>query len=284
MDSLVGSDWLERELGAPDLRVLDCTVTTEMLPSGDVNHRNGREEWERQHIPGSVHVDVLERISDNTGVPLMLPPPHQFSEAMSELGIGEGTRVVVYDRFVNIWAARVWWMLRAFGFDDAAILDGGWQAWVADGRPVSTGPEADIAPARFLVSVRPGIFVGKDDVLAALDRPETRIVDALERERYRGERADFGRAGHIPGARNVPFTELVDPGTHRYLPDDRLRAAFSDVLSGDPEQVINYCGGAIAAASDAFVLNLLGVENVAIYDGSMMEWAADPALPLVVAD
>jgi thiosulfate/3-mercaptopyruvate sulfurtransferase len=125
------------------------------------------------------------------------------------------------------------------------------------------------------------VFVTKDDVLAATRRDDVVIVDALQPEAYRGERQDYGRPGHIPGACNVPFTSTVDPGTHRYLPREGLEAAFEQVLARGPSEVITYCGGAVAASSDAFVLNLLGVENVAVYDGSMLEWAADPSLPLV---
>jgi thiosulfate/3-mercaptopyruvate sulfurtransferase len=200
---------------------------------------------------------------------------------MSKLGVGEGTRVIVYDRFMNSWATRVWWMLHAFGFDEAAVLDGGWRAWVADGRPISTDPEPDWAPPGFVTRLRPGVFVGSDEVLAAIDRDEVRLVNAMPAEMNRGERQDFARRGLIPGSSNVPFGELVDPDTHRYLPKDELAAAFSGVLGADPEQVITYCGAGIAASNDAFVLSLLGVQDVAIYDGSMSEWAADPSLPLV---
>jgi thiosulfate/3-mercaptopyruvate sulfurtransferase len=284
MNRLVSTEWLEKELGAPDLRLLDCTVASKVRPDGGVDYRSGREGWERKHIPGSTHVD-LHRLSDRSSpFPFMLPPPGQFSEAMSELGVGEGTRVVVYDRFMNIWAARVWWMLHAFGFDEAAVLDGGWRAWAADGRPVSTDPEPAWAPGSFVARVRPGVFVGKDEVLASMDRREVSLVNALSREVHRGEPQDDLRPGHIPGSGNVPFAELVDPDTHRYLPEDELSAAFSGVLSADPERLITYCGRGIAASSDAFVLGLLGVEDVAIYDGSRSEWAADPALPLVTGD
>jgi thiosulfate/3-mercaptopyruvate sulfurtransferase len=285
MDRLVSTEWLEKELGVPDLRVLDCTVASEVLPNGGISYRSGREGWERKHVPWSAHVDLFARLSDSSSpFPVMLPPPSQFSEAMSELGVGEGTRVVLYDRFMNMWAARVWWMLHAFGFDEAAVLDGGWRAWVADGRPISTDPEPEWAPPSFVARVRPGVFVGKDEVLAVMDRREVCLVDALPQEVYRGERQDYARPGHIPGSSNVPFAELVDPDTHRYLPEDQLSAAFSDLLSANPERVITYCGAGVAASSDAFVLSLLGVEDVAIYDGSRFEWAADPALPLVTGD
>jgi thiosulfate/3-mercaptopyruvate sulfurtransferase len=281
MDRLVSGAWLAKELGAPNLRLLDCTVASEALPDGGLAYRTGRPAWERKHIPQSAHVDLLEQISDTSSpLPFMLPPAHQFADVMSELGVGDSIRVVLYDSAMNVWAARVWWMLRAFGFDDAAVLDGGWRAWVADGRPISTDPEPSWPPVRFNARPRPGLFVGKDDVLAAIDRQEVCIVDALWREMYRGERQAYARPGHIPGARNVPFMELVDPDTHRYLPKDQLRAAFSGVFSADPERVITYCGGAIAASSDAFVLSLLGMDDVAVYDGSMSEWAADPSLPL----
>jgi len=282
MDRLVSGAWLEKELEAPDLRVLHCTVASEVRPDGGVQYGSGRPLWERKHIPGSAHVDLTEEISDRSSpFPFMLPPPSQFSAVMSSLGVGDGTRVVLYDSLMNIWAARVWWMLRAFGFDDAAVLDGGWRAWMADGRPVSTGPELNQAPATFVARARPGFFVDKGEVLAAVDRPEVCIVHALSRAVHSGERQDYARPGHIPGDHNVPFAELVDPDTHRYLAEDHLSAAFSAVLSADPERVITYCGGGIAASSDAFVLSLLGVEPVAVYDGSLSEWAADPSLPLV---
>jgi len=285
VDRLVPGAWLEKQLAAPELRILDCTVSRAVLPQGAHGYRSGRAAWAEGHIPGSGHVDLLEELSDlSSGLPFMLPPAEQFSEVMSHHGIGDGSRVVLYDSFMNIWATRVWWMLRAFGFDEAAVLDGGWQAWSADGRPSSTDPEPNHTSVSFVARPRLGLFVGKEEVLAAIDQRQVCIVDALLPEVYRGHRQDYPRAGHIPGARNVPFMELVDPATHRFLPEDRLRATVSDVLAADPQRVITYCGGAIAASSDAFVLSLLGVENVAIYDGSMSEWAADPSLPLVCED
>ena len=282
MDQLVSGEWLEKELGAPDLRVLDCSVVMEMGPDGKLNYRPGGPDWEQSHIPGSAHVDLLTQISDvSSPYPCMLPPAEQFGAAMSELGVGDGTRVVLYDSAINTWAARVWWMLRAFGFDNAAVLDGGWRSWTQDGRPTTADPAPTYPPGTFVARPRPGLFVGKDDVLSALDQPDDCIVDALPQAMYCGERQDYARPGHIPGARNVSFLDLVDRATHRYLPKDQLRAAFSETLSANPGRVITYCGGAIAASSDAFVLHLLGVHNIAIYDGSLSEWAADPTLPLV---
>jgi len=282
MDQLVSGEWLEKELGAPDLRVLDCSVVMEVDPEGRRSYRPGGSNWEQSHIPGSAHVDLLTTLSDSSSpYPLMLPPPEQFSAVMRELGVGDGTRVVLYDAAINAWASRLWWMLRAFGFDAAAILDGGWRSWTNDGRPTSPDPAPTHPPGHFVARPRPGLFVGKDEVLAAIDRSEDCIVDALPQAMYRGDLEDYARPGHLPGARNVPFSSLVDLATHRYLPEDQLRAAFSDALSLDPARVITYCGAGIAASSDAFVLHLLGHDNVAVYDGSLSEWAADPTLPLV---
>ncbi len=282
MDPLVSGAWLEKELGAPDLRVLDCSVVMEVDTDGRRQYRPGGSDWERSHIPGSAHVDLFEQISDTSSpYPFMLPSAGQFGAAMAQLGVGDGTRVVLYDSAINAWASRVWWMLRAFGFDDAAVLDGGWRSWTADGRPISADPPPQHPPVTFTPRPRSGLFVGREQVLEALDRSEVCIVDALPDVMYRGERQDYARPGHIPSARNVPFGAVVDLNTHRYLPEDRLRAAFTEVLSAEPDRVITYCGGAIAASSDAFVLHLLGVENVSIYDGSLFEWAADPSLPLV---
>lgn len=151
-------------------------------------------------------------------------------------------------------------------------------------RPVAAGPETPPAPARFTAHPRPGLFVTKEEVLGGLDDDRTAIVNALEPSVFRGDRVDYGRAGHIPGSANVPFIDLVDRHTHRYLPPAELRNVFGDVLASEPDRIVTYCGAGVAASSAAFALGLLGVEGVAVYDGSMLEWAADPSLPLVTGD
>jgi thiosulfate/3-mercaptopyruvate sulfurtransferase len=286
MDRVVSTEWLANEIGAPDLRVLDCSVALRYLPQvsfpqPSVEIAPGRPTWEQGHIPGSQHVDLLSELSDHESpLPLMLPPPGAFAATMSGLGIGDGTRVVLHDTDMNMWAERVWWMLRAYGFDPAAGLDGGWQAWSTEGREVSTTAGCP-ARADFVPRPRPDVFADKAAVLAALDRPTTALVCALQPEAFTGERRDYPRNGHLPGARNVPYSALVDPHTHRYLPADQLRDVFGDFLVEHPKEVITYCGAGIAACSDALVLIELGVPKVKVYDGSMYEWSADPSLPLV---
>jgi thiosulfate/3-mercaptopyruvate sulfurtransferase len=203
-----------------------------------------------------------------------------MAASMARLGVGEGTRVVLYDRAVNMWAARVWWMLRAVGFDQAAVLNGGWKKWTLEGRPTSTAPCAH-PPARFVARPRPELFVGKGAVLAGLGERATCVINALSEEQHRGTGGvAYGRPGRIAGSGNVPARSLVDPATHAYLAPDVLRKQFADAGALEAGRVITYCGGGIAASSDAFVLTLLGHDQVSVYDASLSEWARDPSLPM----
>jgi thiosulfate/3-mercaptopyruvate sulfurtransferase len=203
-----------------------------------------------------------------------------MAAAMSRLGVGEGTRVVLYDRAVNMWAARVWWMLRSVGFDHAAVLNGGWKKWTVEKRATSTEPCA-YPSARFVPRPRPELFADKSAVLAGLGQSATCVINALSEEQHRGTGGvAYGRSGRITGSGNVPARELVGPATHAYLPPDVLRRRFAASGALDAGRVITYCGGGIAASSDAFVLTLLGHEHVAVYDASLSEWAADPSLPM----
>ncbi|MCL5744811.1 MAG: rhodanese-like domain-containing protein, partial [Acidobacteria bacterium] len=177
----------------------------------------------------------------------------------------------------------VWRMLRAFGFDNVAVLDGGWKKWTAEGRPVSTRPPT-CSPAKFVADPRPELIAAKNDVIAAMGDSETCILNALDPEEYAGRGpVRYGRPGHIPSSVNVWCLNLVDPQTNAFLPPEKLREQFAAVGALDKKKVIVYCGGAIAATADAFVLTLLGADHIAVYDGCMTEWAADPALPLETA-
>ena len=202
---------------------------------------------------------------------------------MSRYGIGDGARVVLYeasrDMWANIWVARLWWRLRAFGFDQAAVLNDGWHKWTMEGRPVSTAP-CSYPPARFTTRLRPALIADKREVLVAIGDSDTCLINALTVEDHAGATAYYGRPGHIPSSVNVPTVTLVGPVTHAYLPAGQLRAQFAAIDALSRGRVITYCGGAIAACSDAFVLTLLGITNVAGYDGSLLEWASDPTLPL----
>ena len=278
---LVETDWLAANLEDPALRVLECTTILHPRPDGGYKAESGRASWAAGHIPRSGFADLTDDLCDRAASLLyMMPPAEQMAAAMARLGVGEGTRVVLYDRAVNMWAARVWWMLRAVGFDHAAVLNGGWKKWTLEGRPISTEPCA-YPPARFVARARPELFVGKGAVLAGLGERATCVLNALSEEQHRGTGGvAYGRPGHIAGSGNVPARSLVDPATHAYLAPDVLRQRFAAAGALTAGRVITYCGGGIAASSDAFVLTLLGHDGVSVYDASLSEWATDPSLPM----
>jgi thiosulfate/3-mercaptopyruvate sulfurtransferase len=282
VNPLVETGWLAAHLGEPGLRVLECTVHLQPADvPGGFRVESGRGTWAQGHIPGAGFVDLQDELSDRASkLRFMMPPAAQFAEAMSRHGVGDGVRVVLYDRAVNMWAARVWWMLRAFGFDDAAVLDGGFRKWTREGRSLATDDGA--APRRaFTARPRPALMADRSGVLAALDEGKTCVLNALSSEQHRGVGGTaYGRPGRIRGSANVPARELVDPETHAYLPLDVLREKFAAAGVLDAGRVITYCGAGIAASSDAFVLTLLGRDDVAVYDASLSEWTADPTLPM----
>jgi thiosulfate/3-mercaptopyruvate sulfurtransferase len=279
MDSLVTTDWLRAELPADDLVVLDCTVFLGRSESGGFHSESGRAKWADGHIPGAgfadLTVDLVDATSPNS---YALPEPEVFAAAMGALGVGDSSRVVLYDDNRSMWAARVWWMLRWIGFDNAALLDGGMQAWRAEGGPLSTEVPTPVAQS-LGVAIRPSTVAHKADVLAAIDDGATCIIDALPHAMYSGEVNVYARPGHIPTASNTSAASLIDDQTGCFLPDEELRTKFT----ADPtKRAINYCGGGIAASANAFVMTRLGYTDVGVYTASLQEWANDPATPLVL--
>jgi thiosulfate/3-mercaptopyruvate sulfurtransferase len=279
MGSLVTAEWLAEHLGDPDLVVLDCTVTIEATEDGGMRAVSGRAAYRAGHIPGAGFADLMVDLADTAApIAFAVPPPERFAAAMGALGVGEGTRVVLYDSSNSVWAARVWWMLRWVGFDDAALLDGGLRAWTEGGRPLTSEP-ADL-PVRTLVpAVRPRLIADRDEVLASIGDDKVHLVDALPPQSFRGEIALYARPGHIPGAVNIPVLDLLDE-SGRFKPIEELAVLHPSDRS---ERTITYCGGGIAASGSAFVMTRLGFTDVAVYTASLQEWAADPANPMEVS-
>jgi thiosulfate/3-mercaptopyruvate sulfurtransferase len=282
--ALVETEWLEQHLLEPDLRVLDCTVFLRFDPeTGARGAETGRAEWEQSHIPGAAFADLLGDLSetDNPKFPMQMPTPEKFAASMSALGVGDDSAVVLYDAAGNMWAARVWWMLRAFGFENAGVLNGGWNKWVAENRPATDQTQA-MSPATFTPKPNPELIASKEEVLVSIQQGNTCLLNALSPEDFRGEGPPkYGRAGRIPGSVNVPaMGAIVDPETATYRSTDELRSHFEQANATDQEKVITYCGGGIAASSAAFALHLIGINNVAVYDGSMSEWGNDPEMPM----
>lgn len=278
MDSLVSAEWLNQHLDDPDLVVLDCSVLIEPTEQGGFRIVNGRTNYETGHIPTAGFADLMGELSDaDSPIRFAVPSAEQFASAMSALGVGDGSRVVLYDVSNSAWAARVWWMLRWVGFDRAALLDGGQKAWTSAGFPLSAEP-AEQAVQTLTINLRPDLIVDRDEVFAAIGNDDINIIDALSEAQYSGQISMYGRPGHIPGASNVPMSAALD-GNGRFRPQGELATLFG----GDrDERAINYCGGGIAASANAFVLTRLGFKDVAVYTASLQEWAADPANPLEV--
>ncbi len=282
--ALVQTDWVEAHRGDTNLRIFDCTTRLQPAePGTDIPYRivSGKADYDAEHIPGAGFLDIQGELSDNTTkLRFMLPSPDQFAAIMSRHGVGEGARVVLYSAGNIMWATRVWWMLRAFGFDNAAVLDGGWEKWEAEGRPVSTEPCAYPA-AKFIARPRAELFVGKERVRATLGDSRTVIVNALSPDLHRGKSPSrYGRPGRVPGSVNVPAATLLDSKTKAFVPLADARTKFDATGVEKSKNVICYCGGGISATVDLFMLYQLGYENLTLYDGSMGEWARDDSLPI----
>jgi thiosulfate/3-mercaptopyruvate sulfurtransferase len=265
---LVETDWLAQRLN--DVVVLDCT--THLIPDPKITYlvKPGREDFEKGHIPGAQFCDVSRDVSDTTQkFNFMRQTPDDFAAAMRRFGIGNSTRVVTYSTGNPWWATRVWWLLREFGHDNAAVLNG------AETDAGTQRPKGD-----FTVREVRNLMVGRDEVKAAIGDAGVCTLNALMPAQHSGSGGNsYGRPGHIAGSVNLPAAHLLDPATNAFLPADELRRLLGAVGALD-RPVIAYCGGGIAASADALILTMLGHENVKIYDASLSEWAKDESLPM----
>jgi len=277
---LVSTDWLAANLADPDLRIFDVTVHLRPPPPAPYRIESGRADYEAGHIPGAGFLDLGRDLSDQASpLPFTMPPADALARALGEAGVGPESRVVAYSTTTPMWATRLWWMLRACGFDKAAVLDGGLAKWKGEGRPVETG-ERRYPSAELTLTARPGAWADKATVLAAVGDGAVCTINALSPSTHSGKsETNYGRKGHIAGSRNVPYAALLKPDG-AWRDDAELRPLFEAVGALSRPRAICYCGGGISATMDALALVRLGHPHVAVYDGSMSEWSRDPAMPM----
>ena len=275
MEQLVSTEWLANELGASDLRLVDASM---FLPS---DNRNAAVEFEAAHIPGAVFMDLSEIVDSTNPLPMMLPGAEKFASRMQSLGLGDGSRIVIYDNSPWKSAPRAWWMLsQVFGAHGVAVLDGGLAKWKAEGRALESG-KPTIRHRHFTAWKNDKVVRDKAQMLANIDSKAEQVVDARGAARFTGEEADprpnVG-AGHSPGSRNLSYSSVYNAdGTWKR--GDELKAVFEGAGIDLAKPLVATCGSGLTASSIVFGAHLLGMENVALYDGSWSDWGSDPETP-----
>jgi thiosulfate/3-mercaptopyruvate sulfurtransferase len=273
---LTETDELARELDAPDIVIIDASW--HMPDEG----KDAHAEYVAEHIPGAIFFDIDEIADTKSSLPHMLPPPEKFSSRMRSMGIGDGSRIVIYDSAGLFSAARVWWTFRVMGVDDVSVLDGGLPKWKAEGRPIESGQPIGRTTRHFTARRNLDLVRDVSDIKALLKDKSAEIVDARAPERFAGKTPEPRpglRSGHIPGAHNLPYGKLLNPdGTLKSASD--LERLFAEAGVDLSKPVVASCGSGVTASVLALALAQIGHRRAAVYDGSWSEWGADQSLPI----
>ncbi len=273
---LTETDELARELDAPDLVIIDASW--HMPDEG----KDAHAEYLAEHIPGARFFDIDEIADSKSSLPHMLPPPEKFSSRMRSMGVGDGSRIVIYDSAGLFSAARVWWTFRVMGVDDVSVLNGGLPKWKQEGRPIESGPPPPRTTRHFTARRNLDLVRDASDIKTLLKDKSAEIVDARVPERFAGKAPEPRpglRSGRIPGSHNLPYAKLLNQdGTLKTAPE--LEQLFAEAGVDLNKPVVTSCGSGITASVLALGLAQLGHRKTSVYDGSWSEWGADQSLPI----
>lgn len=275
-EALVSTEWLAAHLGDPNVRVLDSSFTQPGVTP------TARQNYGRGHIPGAVFFDIDDVAEPGTSLPHMIPSAERFAQKMQDRGIGNDDRVIVYDSMGLSSAGRAWWMLRLYGHDNVALLDGGLPKWKAEGRPIETASPT-IPPRQFTARFRPELVRDKEALRANLASRREQVVDARAAGRFDGSAEELWpgrRRGHIPGSRNLSFDRVTDPETKQLRSPAELQRLFAEAGIALDRPVVTSCGSGVTACALAFALHLIGHPGAAVYDGSWSEWGLPGDTPV----
>tara|TARA_X000000950_G_C13741456_1_gene588667 strand:- start:80 stop:970 length:891 start_codon:yes stop_codon:yes gene_type:complete len=284
-EAITSCEELKKNLGNKKVRVYDCTTFlhyTDDHPSKPYNVESGYQDYLEEHIPGASFLDLQNQISNTKSqFKFTLPDMASLSSGFGKLGIGDPHHIILYSTNGLQWATRVWWMIYMLGYKNVSILNGGLREWKRNDYDLESG-ENFYSETTFLNSESQSFFVGREQTLDAMNNNSCFLINALTSDIHNGESTRYGRPGRIPRSINIPFNDLMDINTHMLKSPEEALSVFEKYNISKDSEILNYCGGGIAATLNAFVLHQLGFEKLKVYDNSLSEWAMDESLPMEI--